>query len=67
MARTLLKYKNLETFHQAVAALNKLDAENNHLIETVQRESLVDLCWVVAKESGLEPSKYGSGEGPASI
>lgn len=59
--------QKLAAFQQAVEALNTLDAENNHCIETVQREALCDLCWVVAKESSLDPSRYGGGEGPASI
>jgi hypothetical protein len=36
------------------------------LIETDEREQLCELCNVVATAAGLDPKKYGGGEGPAS-
>jgi hypothetical protein len=58
--------EKLDAFHEAVDALNKLNDEDLSLIETGEREDLCDLCNVVASAAGLDPSKYGAGEGPAS-
>jgi hypothetical protein len=56
----------LEAFHQAVLALNAINEEDSDLIETGEREDLCELCNVVAVAAGLDPEKYGDGEGPAS-
>jgi hypothetical protein len=58
--------KKLEAFHEAVLALNALNAEDESLIETGEREDLCELCNVVATAAGLDPEQYGDGEGPAS-
>jgi hypothetical protein len=55
----------LEAFQKAVETLNALNEEDG-LIETGEREDLCDLCWVIAIAAGLDPTKYGGGEGPAS-
>ena len=57
--------QKLECFHHAVLALNALNEQDESLIETAEREDLCELCNVVAQAAGLEPSKYGGGEGPA--
>ena len=56
----------LECFHRAVVALNNLNRKDESLIETEEREQLCELCNVIAIAAGLDPKKYGSGEGPAS-
>ena len=57
----------LESFREAVEALNTLnDDVGGNLIETDEREQLVALCNVIAIAAGLEPARYGGGEGPAS-
>jgi hypothetical protein len=52
-------------FKSAVEALNLLNAQTN-LIETGEREELCELFNLVAVDCGIDPSKYGSGEGLAS-
>ena len=52
-------------FKTAVEALNALDAET-HMIETGEREELCDLFNLMAVDCGIDPSKYGRGEGLAS-
>lgn len=60
--------EKLDASRTAVEALNALDEENaNMLIETGEREELCDLCNRIASAAGLDPSKYGGGEGPASM
>jgi hypothetical protein len=56
----------LEAFREAVEALNELSEKDRSLIETGEREGLCALCNMVARAAGLDPSKYGQGEGPAS-
>jgi hypothetical protein len=58
--------KKLSAFKEAVEALNGLNAEDESLIETGEREDLCELCNVVAAAAGLNPEDYGDGEGPAS-
>jgi hypothetical protein len=58
--------KKLECFRAAVAQLNALNEDDPCLIETGEREDLCELCNVVAVAAGLDPAKYGGGEGPAS-
>ncbi len=58
--------QKLESFHQAGIALNALNEEDESLIETGEREDLCELSNIVAVAAGLDPSKYGGGEGPAS-
>lgn len=57
----------LAKFETAVLALNDLDDElDNSFIETGEREDLCELCNTICKAAGMDPSKYGDGEGPAS-
>lgn len=57
----------LELFREAVEGLNDLDAEEGNLIETGEREQLCELFNEIARAVGLDPAKYGGGEGPASL
>jgi hypothetical protein len=57
--------KKIGLFKTAVEALNTLDAET-HMIETGEREELCDLFNLMAVDCGIDPSKYGDGEGLAS-
>lgn len=56
----------LEAFRQAVEALNRMNEANEILIETDEREDMCKLFNLVATAAGIDPSKYGHGEGPAS-
>ena len=58
--------EKLATFQTAVEALNSLDSEIGSFIETDEREDLCELFNKIACAVGLEVSKYGNGEGPAS-
>ena len=50
----------------AVEALNELNEKDPSLIETGEREDLCELFNVIATAAGVDPRKYGDGEGPAS-
>lgn len=52
-------------FKAAVLALNKLDHESG-LIESGERDELVDLINKITVAVGIDPQRYGHGEGPAS-
>jgi hypothetical protein len=56
----------LAAFKEAVEALNALNEEDSSLIETGEREDLCELCNKIATAAGMDPEKYGGGEGPAS-
>ncbi len=56
----------LDAIRSAVEELNTLNKEDDSLIETGEREDLCELVNLVASTCGLDPSKYGDGEGPAS-
>jgi hypothetical protein len=58
--------QKLACFRRAVVALNKLSRREPSLIETDEREQLVDIGNHIAVAAGLEPKKYGDGEGPLS-
>jgi len=58
--------KKIAAFQKAVEALNAMNEEDDSLIETGEREDLCDLCNAVATAAGIDPAKYGGGEGPAS-
>ena len=53
-------------FTRAVAALNEIDRRDRTVIETDEAEQLVDIGNEIAKAAGLDPKKYGHGEGPLS-
>ncbi len=56
----------LEFFREAVEGLNTLYEEDTRLIETGEAEDLCALCNVITVAAGLDPKRYGGGEGPAS-
>ena len=56
----------LAAFQEAIEATNELNAQELNLIETGEREQLGDLCNEIARAAGIDPIKYGGGEGPAS-
>ena len=56
----------LELLRRAVEELNALNEQDESLIETGEREDLCALVNLVTAACGLDPSKYGDGEGPAS-
>ena len=56
----------LDLLHQAVDELNALNEQDDSLIETGEREDLCELVNRVTVACGLDPAKYGDGEGPAS-
>ncbi len=53
-------------FKTAILASNELNNEIDGLIETGEREDLCDLTDIITRASGLDPEKYGGGEGLAS-
>jgi hypothetical protein len=53
-------------FEKAVTELNALNEEIEGLIETGEREELCDLFNKITVAAGLDPEKYGEGEGIAS-
>jgi len=55
----------LAAFERAILATNDLDEEAG-LIETGEREDLCELTNAVAVAAGMDPTRYGGGEGPAS-
>lgn len=68
LGESALEEEKLGAFREAIEALNELDEENFHmLIETDEASTLIDLCNRIALAAGLDPKKYGGGEGPASI
>ena len=57
----------LKEFERCVLALNDLDeALDCGFIETGEREDLCALCNSICTAAGIDPKKYGEGEGPAS-
>jgi len=56
----------LTAFKEAIEATNALNEQEMNLIETGEREQLCELCNEIAHAAGLDPTKYGGGEGPAS-
>jgi len=58
--------EKLTAFQKAIEATNYANDEDPSLIETGEREELCELCNLIASAAGLDPSKYGDGEGPAS-
>ena len=57
--------EKIESFRAAIEATNELDAETG-MVETGEREDLCELTNVITVAAGLDPDKYGDGEGLAS-
>jgi hypothetical protein len=58
--------EKIRQFKGAVEALNKLHWKTGRwLIETEQREQLCHLSNHIAVKAGIDPTKYGDGEGMA--
>jgi hypothetical protein len=58
--------EKIALFKEAIEATNALNEEDESLIETGEREDLCALTNQIATAAGIDPAKYGSGEGPAS-
>ncbi len=58
--------QKIAAFQEAIEATNALNEEDESLIETGEREQLCELCNIIATAVGIDPEKYGDGEGPAS-
>ena len=68
MGETASEPAKLEAFREAVEALNEFNLElEGGFIETSEAEEVVTLCNIVARVAGLDPARYGGGEGPASM
>jgi hypothetical protein len=67
LEETALENEKVELFREAVEMLNALNRENDEcLIETEERQDLCLLFDNIASAAGLEPKKYGGGDGIAS-
>jgi len=66
LGSTASEVSKLAAFEKAVVALNALNETDESLIETGEREDLCMLVNTIAVAAGIEPTKYGGGEGPAS-
>jgi hypothetical protein len=58
--------QKVELFKNAILRTNELNDEIEDLIETGEREDLCDLTNKITLACGLDPEKYGDGEGLAS-
>lgn len=58
--------QKIQCFDRAVATLNDINRKDLSVIETGEAGQLIDLGNQVAKAAGLDPKKYGHGEGPLS-
>ncbi|NCU06405.1 MAG: hypothetical protein GXC73_20820 [Chitinophagaceae bacterium] len=59
--------QKVKLFQTAVEGLNELNDENDGcLIETGEREDLCELFDQIAIAAGIDPDKYGDGDGIAS-
>ena len=57
----------LAAFREAIETLNGMNSvPPRNLIETEEADELCELCNQIALAAGLDPKKYGHGEGPAS-
>jgi hypothetical protein len=64
LEETALENEKVELFREAVEMLNALNRENDEcLIETEERQDLCLLFDNIASAAGLEPKKYGGGDG----
>jgi hypothetical protein len=57
--------QKIGSFKTTVEGLNALNEQDESLIETGEREDLCELCNLIATAAGIDPTKYGDGEGPA--
>jgi hypothetical protein len=55
----------VEIFKKAILSSNKLNDEIDGLIETGEREDLCELTDLITRACGIDPEKYGDGEGLA--
>ena len=62
---TASEAEKIESFRAAIEATNELDEETG-MVETGEREDLCELTNVISLAAGLDPGKYGEGEGLAS-
>lgn len=58
--------EKISMFKKTVESLNILNEELGDMIETQEREELCKLFDIIAIAVGLNPAKYGKGEGIAS-
>ena len=63
---TASEAQKAECFKRAVAMLNKINQRDLTVIATMEREQLVYIGNQVAAAAGLDPKKFGHGEGPIS-
>ncbi|MQX52025.1 hypothetical protein [Alcanivorax sediminis] len=56
----------IQAFESSVVSMNSLSDQVPSLIETGERETLCELYDEIAKAVGLDPLKYGGGDGVAS-
>lgn len=62
-----IEEEKVSFFKKAITALNHLNREcDDCLIETGEREELCELTNQISIAAGLDPEKYGEGEGLAS-
>lgn len=57
--------EKVELFRMAIERTNKLDDETG-MVETGEREDLCELTNIISIAAGIDPDKYGGGEGLAS-
>ncbi|OYU96635.1 MAG: hypothetical protein CFE21_09285 [Bacteroidetes bacterium B1(2017)] len=58
--------QKIQLFKRAILKTNQLNEEIDDLIETGEREDLCELTNILTTACGLDPAKYGDGEGLAS-
>ena len=58
--------EKIQQFKKAILSTNKLNEEIHGLIETDEREDLCELTNKITIACGLDPQKFGDGEGIAS-
>jgi hypothetical protein len=63
--KTASEAEKIELFRVAIERTNELDGETG-VVETGEREDLCELTNVISEAAGLNPDKYGGGEGLAS-
>lgn len=67
LGKTAKEADKISLFKKAVLKTNSLNEKTDGaLIETGEAEELINLTNKIAIACGIDPTKYGSGEGPAS-